>query len=136
MTAKEKIEIIEEFITFAEDFLQIEELPKIKFVMNREWATQFHSFGRYRNENKDITVYLKNRNLADILRTLGHELVHHKQNELGMLNIKSGETGSDVENEANVKAGIMMRDFGKTHEEIYESYSYRFNRFLKEIKKD
>lgn len=135
MTAKEKIEIIEEFIAFAQDFLDIEELPQIKFVSNREWATQFHSFGRYRNENKDITVYLKNRNLADILRTLGHELVHHKQNELGMLTIKSGETGSDIENQANSTAGIMMRDFGKTHEEIYESYGQKFNNFLKQIKK-
>ena len=136
MTAKEKIEIIEEFIGFAQDFLQIEDLPQIKFVTNREWATQFHSFGRYRNENKDITVYLKNRNLADILRTLGHELVHHRQNELGMLTMTSGETGSEIENEANVKAGIMMRDFGKTHEEIYESYGNKFNQFLRELKKD
>lgn len=136
MTLKEKIEIIEEFITFAEDFLEIEELPQIKFVNNKKWATQFHSFGRYRNEIKDITVYLKDRNLADILRTLGHELVHHKQNELGMLTITSGETGSDIENQAHATAGIMMRNFGKTHEEIYESYGQKFNKFLRELKKD
>ncbi|MFN9955946.1 MAG: hypothetical protein ACK55I_22850, partial [bacterium] len=72
---------------------------------------------------------------ADILRTLGHELVHHRQNELGMLTMTSGETGSEIENEANVKAGIMMRDFGKTHEEIYESYGQKFNKFLRELKK-
>lgn len=136
MTLKEKIEIIEEFITFAEDFLEIEELPQIKFVNNKKWATQFHSFGRYRNEPKDITVYLKDRNLADILRTLGHELVHHKQNELGMLTITSGETGSDIENQAHATAGVMMRNFGKTHEEIYESYGQKFNKFLRELKKD
>jgi Zn-dependent peptidase ImmA (M78 family) len=94
-----------------------------------------HSFGRYRNEQRDVTVYMKNRNMADVLRTLAHELVHHKQNELGKLNNDSGKTGSDVENEANIKAGILMRDFGKEREEIYESESLKLGSILKEIKR-
>ena len=73
--------------------------------------------------------------MADVLRTLAHELVHHKQNELGKLNNDSGKTGSDVENEANVKAGILMRDFGKEREEIYESESLKLGSILKEIKR-
>jgi hypothetical protein len=135
MTLKEKVDLIEKFIVYVEDYLQIEELPEIKFVNDRQWATEFHSFGRYRNENKDITVYLKARNLADILRTLGHELVHHKQNELGMLDAASGQTGSEVENQANATAGIMMRNFGKSHEEIYESHTIKLGNLLKEIKR-
>ena len=73
--------------------------------------------------------------MADVLRTLAHELVHHRQNELGKLNNDSGKTGSDVENEANVKAGILMRDFGKDREEIYESDSLKLGNILKEIKR-
>ena len=65
-------------------------------------------------------MYIANRNLADVLRTLGHELTHHRQNELGLLYTQSGETGSPIEDEANVVAGILMREFGKKNELIYE----------------
>jgi hypothetical protein len=78
---------------------------------------------------------MRNRNMADVLRTLAHELVHHKQNELGKLDPNSGKTGSDIENEANIKAGIIMRDFGRGREEIYESKSLKLVDILKEIKK-
>jgi hypothetical protein len=59
--------------------------------------------------------------LADIFRTLCHELVHHKQNELGQLHSKAGETGSGIENQANAFAGMIMRDYGKTNDLIYEA---------------
>jgi hypothetical protein len=32
----------------------------------------------------------------------------------------SGETGSVIENEANAKAGVLLRDFGKINDSIYE----------------
>jgi hypothetical protein len=59
--------------------------------------------------------------MADILRTLAHELVHRKQEEDGRLDIKSGETGSPIEDEANATAGVLLRNFGKINNSIYES---------------
>jgi hypothetical protein len=47
-------------------------------------------------------------------------LVHHKQNLDGRIDYESGETGSDIENEANAKAGVLLRDFGKKNNEIYQ----------------
>jgi len=135
MTPKEKIALLQDFVEYCENALDIKNLPKIKFVFDRQWATNMHSFGRYRNGERDVTVYMRNRNIADVLRTLAHELVHHKQNELGKLKIDSGKAGSDIENEANAKAGILMRDFGKEREEIYESDSLKLGHILKEIKK-
>jgi Zn-dependent peptidase ImmA (M78 family) len=134
MTPKEKIAIIKDFVEFCENEINIEELPKIKFILDNKWAKHLHSFGRYRNEKRDVTVYMGKRNLADTLRTLAHELVHHRQNELGKLDMNSGDTGSNIENEANVMAGILMRKFGKTHEMIYESKSLKLTDILKEIK--
>jgi len=134
MTPKEKIAIIKDFVEFCENEINIEELPKIKFILDNKWAKHLHSFGRYRNEKRDVTVYMGKRNLADTLRTLAHELVHHRQNELGKLDMNSGETGSNIENEANSMAGILMRKFGKTHEMIYESKSLKLTDILKEIK--
>ena len=69
-------------------------------------------------------VYVKNRNMADILRTLAHELVHRKQDEDGRIDYESGETGSDIENEANAQAGVLLRDYGKIDNGIYEAKEY------------
>jgi len=121
MTTEQRIQLIEEFIDFAAYHLKIEQLPKMTFIEDKSWVLARHSFGEYTNETKSIVMYIANRNLADVLRTLGHELTHHRQNELGLLYSKSGETGSPVEDEANIVAGILMREFGKRYELIYES---------------
>jgi len=121
MTNTEKILAIEDFIDFVKGRLNIQELPKIKFAQDRSWATDRHSFGQYVPAEKTLTVYIGNRNTADILRTLGHELVHHRQHELGKIKNGSGKTGSEIENEANALAGVLMRDYGKINDTIYES---------------
>jgi hypothetical protein len=87
------------------------------------------SFGSFNPNNDKIWVYVKNRNMADILRTLAHELVHRKQAEDGRIENKSGNTGSDIENEANAMAGILLRKFGKQNENIYESKK-KFGNYL------
>jgi hypothetical protein len=48
-------------------------------------------------------------------------LVHRKQEEDGRLKINSGETGSPIEDEANSKAGVLLRNFGKINNNIYEN---------------
>lgn len=120
MTNKERQDIIEEFIQFCKEVLNIQEIPNIEFTNDRDWAVDKRSFGMYNPESDHIEVYIGNRNLADILRTLGHELVHHRQRELNMIKPDSGKKGSNIENQANSLAGIMMRDFGKNHDMIYE----------------
>jgi Zn-dependent peptidase ImmA (M78 family) len=123
MTEQERIQLIEEFVEFCKDNLQIEQTPKMTFIGDHSWVLARHSFGEYDNHNKSIVTYIANRNLADILRTIAHELTHHKQNELGQITAESGKAGSDIENEANSMAGILMRQFGKSHDMIYESIS-------------
>jgi len=83
-------------------------------------AKEMRSFGYFSPNDNKIWVYCANRNMADILRTLAHELVHRKQDEDGRINYESGKTGSAIENEANAMAGVLLRDFGKQHEEIYQ----------------
>jgi len=121
MIPEQRQEIIEDFIQFVKNKLDISKLPTIRFLNDREWATEKRSFGQYDPNQRHLDVYIGNRNLADILRTLCHELVHHRQNELGKLYNNAGETGSNIENQANALAGIMMRDYGKTNDLIYES---------------
>ena len=120
---KSKAQIIGEFIKFAKDRLSLNRLPfQIKLIKDNEFATTFKSYGGYDPNTDEIYVYVSNRSMPDILRTLAHELVHLKQRQDGVIGgVEDGETGSDVENEANAAAGILLRDFGRRNGHIYES---------------
>ena len=112
---------IGEFVKYAIKNLEIQKPPRnLTFSYDTEAAKEKRSFGYFNPNSNKIWVYCKNRNMADILRTLAHELVHRKQDEDGRISYESGKTGSDIENEANAKAGVLLRDFGKQHEEIYQ----------------
>jgi hypothetical protein len=51
-----------------------------------------------------------------VLRTLAHELVHHKQLSEGG-DVRPVE---ELEYEANAVAGMLMRDFNKLHPEMFD----------------
>lgn len=113
---------IEKFKSYVAMELGLTDVPNINLVDDREEAKVNTSFGGYSPGNRNINVNVAGRHVADVLRTLAHELVHHKQNEEGRLTRDAGETGSDFENEANSKAGVLMRNYGKKNPGIYENY--------------
>ena len=87
---------------------------------NKEMVLNLKSMGSYMPTEHKIWVYTGNRNTADIIRTLAHELVHVKQKEdVGMEDL-DGTTGSEHENEANSISGILLRKYGREHPEIYD----------------
>ena len=117
-----------EFIKYAIKNLAIQNPPRnLTLSYDNDQAKTKRSFGYFDPNDNKIWVYVKNRNMADILRTLAHELVHRRQAELGMIDNMSGETGSTIENEANAKAGILLRDFGKINDSIYEGLKKNLN---------
>lgn len=118
----EQIDMVEKFVQFAVKELGLKKLPaKLTLSYSTDKARERHTFGVFNPESNEIWLYVKDRNLADILRTLAHELVHRKQAEEGRIENGSGETGSEIENEANAMAGVLLRKFGKAHENIYEN---------------
>ena len=114
-----KARIINKFIDYATDYLSIDR-PTIKLINTPGYTQQNRSFGGYMPPEKKLLVVVHNRNMADILRTLAHELVHHMQNLDNRLNPDSGMDGSPEENEANSLAAVLMRQFGRENPEIYE----------------
>jgi Zn-dependent peptidase ImmA (M78 family) len=119
--AKSKIGILEKFLPFCAERLGLQELPEIKLVNDNSYSLEYKSFGGYRPGEKSIVLAIQDRHIADVLRTLAHELTHYKQDIEGELeDPNAGETGSDQENEANSKAGVLMRDFGRANPSIYE----------------
>jgi hypothetical protein len=114
-----KAHTINHFTDYATNYLSIDR-PSIKLITDPQYTQQYHSFGGYMPSNNNISVVVHNRNMADILRTLAHELVHHMQNLDDRLEDNSGEDGSPEENEANSLAAVIMRQYGRDNTNIYE----------------
>lgn len=111
--------IIQDFVEFAVDKLDLENVPEILLNKDKKFVLQIRAMGGYMPEHHKIWVYTGNRNTADVIRTLGHELVHAKQREDANGEPLDGETGSKHENEANSLAGVMLRIYGKQNPDIY-----------------
>lgn len=114
------IPALEKFFPIAMKVLDLKKLPKINLEKYVDPDNQ-PSFGRFTNDSMTIDVGIKGRHPNDILRTLAHELVHYKQMLDGKLNAQSGDTGSDEENDAHARAGIIMRIFNKKYPEYIQS---------------
>lgn len=113
----QKAPLMKKFVEYACNELEINE-PKIYVINSPTYSQEYKSFGGYIPSEEKILVVVHNRNMADILRTLAHELVHHYQKLNG--DELNGEDGSETENEANAKAGVIMRKFGRENPEIFE----------------
>jgi len=112
---------INHFVEYATKKLKLKETPKITLLSGREYSEAKTSLGGYNPMSKEIYVAIEGRLTADILRTLAHEMVHRKQDEMGLVKdeIKDGATGSPIENQAHAVAGILMRNYGKINKQIY-----------------
>lgn len=100
------------FLPIACKLLKVSQIPTIKLLSTIENDNQ-PTFGKFSNKSGIIYVATRGRHTNDVLRTVSHELVHYKQQLDSRL--RSGETGSDNENEANAVAAIIMRVFNKKY---------------------
>lgn len=120
LNKKDTYTILHDFIKFAATDLELKSLPKFDFVFDNKDSIDRRSFGGYQPGNKHITITVKNRHIMDVCRTLAHELVHYKQdmnNELE--DDDAGATGSPQENDANARAAVIMRNFGKAYPDMF-----------------
>ena len=113
------IDALRDFLPIAIAHLELDHIPKIKLVKSLDDTT----FGRYVDDEKVIYAVVANRNPVDILRTIAHEMVHYKQGQDEQLHSDSGETGSDIENEANAEGGVIMREFNEQFPQYLQSKS-------------
>ena len=119
--SESKSQSIQHFVEFATKRLKLKETPKVALIDGREFANTKSSLGGYNPQSKEIFVSTEGRLTADILRTLAHEMVHRKQDELGLVrNVEAdGKDGSPIENQAHAVAGILMREYGRMNKQIY-----------------
>ena len=112
--------IMQKFIQWSREKLNLQSEPKFEFSYNTEEAQEGHHTGRHSENDNSVWVYVANRNMVDIMRTVFHELVHVRQGELGMIKPGDSYPGSPIEMLADMGAGKYMKVFGKDHPEIFQ----------------
>jgi GNAT superfamily N-acetyltransferase len=115
--SKDQVDMMNEFIDFACDYLKIPH-TKVTLQYGREGLVTTAAYGE-----KKVHVYAKERAVVDIMRSIAHELTHMKQDLEGRLDQShhdaNNKAGSPIEDEANYKAGEIIRKFGEKYPEIY-----------------
>jgi hypothetical protein len=108
------------FVNWTINQLHIKNKPKVVLSFNHEEAQQGHHTGKHIEGSNNVWVYVKNRNLVDILRTVFHELVHWRQSELGMIEAGDSYPGSPIESMADMLAGKYIKIYGKENKQIFQ----------------
>ena len=120
LSKKDTFSILHDFVRFAAEDLELDSLPKFDFRFDTKRSVEHKSFGGYQPGAEHITNTVKNRHINDVLRTLAHEMVHYKQDLANELeDDDAGSTGSPQENEANARAAVILRNWGKKHPEYF-----------------
>ena len=106
--------MVDNLLTLCKQELELDQIPNIELV-DEPAVGGGSSFGEFTDDG--IFVVTKDRHPIDVMRTLAHELVHHKQRLAGQQ--MDGADGSDTENQANAIAGVILRKFGKAYPECF-----------------
>ena len=124
LNKKDTFAILHEFVRFAAEDLELKSLPEFDFMFDTKRSLENKSFGGYAPGAEHITITVKNRHVMDVCRTLAHELVHYSQDLKSELeDDDAGATGSPQENEANARAAVIMRNWGKLHPNLFDKES-------------
>ena len=121
-----------EFVMFCAEMLPIEGNFQVYLVTNRD-NHGISTTAVYEVGNNCCRIYAKNRAFADVMRSVAHEMTHMMQDEMGLITGKIKDAGGFHEDQANAKAGELIKLFAKSKKgrrAIYESKfkkaSYRF----------
>lgn len=112
----EHVNQIKDFVKFVNNYYEVPSSSVI-LVFDRKNLTTTACYG-----NGKSIVYAKDRGFLDICRSIAHELTHFKQDLDGRLTdiARVGADGSDIENEANSKAGEIIRVYGRLNPHLYD----------------
>jgi len=115
--------LILDFCKFCADNLSIDHDVSVRIVDNRE-KENISTTAFYNPENHDIGIYGKNRAVVDICRSIAHEMTHMSQMLEGRIEFPVQDAGGEIEDEANARAGEIIKLFAKSNDSrmsIYES---------------
>jgi hypothetical protein len=108
------------FVKWAAKKLNLTRIPNFDLSVDTQDAQDNHHTGKHIMGGDTVWVYVKNRNLVDILRTVFHELVHARQDELGMIEPGDSYPGSPIEAMADMLAGKYIKIYGEANHHIFQ----------------
>jgi len=137
--------LLPHFYQFAKDNLGFDKDAKITFAVDEENSKNpLGTTAHYNPANMEVTVYTSGRHPKDILRSVAHELVHHRQNCQGKMDeprtTGPGYAQNDMhlralEEEAYLEGNMCFRDWEdgyKAKQEVATIYESVIKTFTKE----
>ena len=109
-------DIINDFVKFVSKKLRINKMPRVRVDTDPNFSISNKTFGIYYPDQSAFTVEVHGRNIVDVLRTIAHEMTHHKQME-----VNSTKSRTDLEIEATMAAGMLVKLYCEDHPELYGS---------------
>lgn len=117
---KENVELVTKFAKHCIKELGLK--SKVKIILSKR-QTGMPTAGYFDPNTCEVFVAVHNRAIADVMRTLSHELTHCKQQQDGIDFPHDDEGLQPLEDEANTMSGRLVRYWGREHREIYEDLS-------------
>ncbi len=118
---KQLVSVLHKYIEFLSSELNITSKFTLVLTKNRK-KHNITTLALFIIPESKLIIYVKNRNMADVLRSITHELIHKEQ--LDTKKFKYGDDiqdiGGGIEDEANAKAGRYIKRFGYENTEIFE----------------
>ena len=121
---KKNKNLLRDMLSYFDHNLAFEKPVSIHFVDDEQnFQEPLGRTAYYDPEQSHITIYVTGRLLKDILRSLGHELIHHKQHcngELDNVNTFEGYAQKDknlreMEKQAFLEGNMLFRDWEDTY---------------------
>jgi len=110
----DKIALLSDFCEFCINKIPISGDVFIEVVSDRK-SHNIETTAYYSIVEGRVCIYGKNRALVDVCRSIAHELTHMMQDETGLINGPVQNIGGFHENQANSKAGALIKSFAKSH---------------------
>ena len=124
--------LIRNLYGFAKDRFKFKKPPVINFMSDASNHPMLGKTAHYDPASMEITVYVDGRHPKDMMRSIAHELIHHKQNLGGMFDMPtmSGEGYAQkdphlrkMEEEAYLEGNMCFRDwedgYKSKHKDIF-----------------
>jgi hypothetical protein len=128
--------ILSSFLNYASKRMGFNKPPSLFLVSDSENAQMpLGKTAHYDPNSMEVTVYTDKRHPKDILRSLSHELVHHKQNcdgqfdqmqEMGEGYAQNNKHLRSMEEEAYLEGNMCFRDWEDTHKKQLQESNYYF----------
>ena len=118
-----KVNLLSEFCLFCANNLPIEGECSVHIISDRKKHGCITTAAYLVGENK-CYIYGKNRALPDVMRSVAHEMTHMMQDQLGLINGPIRDAGGFHEDQANARAGELLKRFVSVDKErkvIYEN---------------